>query len=81
MNLMLEARRQILAKMLVGLFVCVTLLVGVAGAADAAPISKCRNNPENFSFFRGKCMSDRQIERLQERRHHRGEDRHHAGHR
>lgn len=50
------------------LFVSASLLVGIAGSADAAPRAKCRNNPENFSFYKGKCMSDKQIERIKERR-------------
>lgn len=47
--------------------VMAVMLVGVVGTANAAPASKCRNNPENFSKFHGKCLSDKKIERLKER--------------
>lgn len=67
MNLTLALSRETRAKLLATLFVSATMLVGVAGTADAAPMSKCRNNPENFKVFRGKCMSDRQIERIKDR--------------
>ena len=55
------------ARILAGLFVSASLMVALAGPADAAPRSKCRTNPENFSFYQGKCMTDRNIERLQDR--------------
>lgn len=58
---------------MLALFVSASLLAGIAGSVDAAPRAKCRNNPENFSFYKGKCMSDRQIERLKERRAERAE--------
>lgn len=59
------------ARVLLALFVSASLLAGVAGAADAAPRAKCRNNPENYSFYRGKCLSDKRIEILKERRNDR----------
>lgn len=64
MNLTLAFRRETRAKLLAALFVSASLFVGVAGTADAAPMIKCKRNPENFKVFRGKCLSDRQIERL-----------------
>lgn len=76
MNLTLALRRETRAKLLAALFVSASVLVGVAGSADAAPMSKCRNNPENFEVFRGKCLSDRQIERIKDRRDDRGRDDH-----
>ena len=76
MSLLISAeRRTMWAKALVTLFLAATMLMGVAGSADAAPRSKCRTNPENFSFYRGKCMTDKRIEFLKERREERREDR------
>lgn len=60
--------RKTLAKILTGLFLSASVLAAAPGTADAAPMSKCRNNPENFKVFRGKCMSDKRIEILKERR-------------
>lgn len=60
--------RQTWARILLALFVSASLMVGAASAADAAPRAKCRNNPENFSFYKGKCMTDKRIERIKERR-------------
>lgn len=82
MSLLISAeRRSMWAKVLLTLFVSATMLIGVAGSADAATRSKCRTNPENFSFYRGKCMTDKRIEFLKERRedrrdNNRGEDNH-----
>ena len=56
--------RQTLARMLLALFVTVSLMLTALAPADAAPRAKCRNHPENFSFFHGKCLSDKKIERL-----------------
>lgn len=66
MNIVMS--RQTVAKVLTGLFLAASVLAAAPGPADAAPMSKCRNNPENFSVFRGKCMSDKRIEILKERR-------------
>ena len=57
------------ARILAALFLSASLLTAIAAPADAAPRSKCRNNPENFSFYHGKCMSDKRIEKLEEREH------------
>ena len=57
------------ARLLAGLFLSASLMVAISAPADAAPRSKCRNNPENYSFYHGKCMSDKRIERLQENNH------------
>ena len=56
------------AKLLAGLFLSASLMVAISVPADAAPRSKCRNNPENYSFFHGKCMSDKRIEKIKDRR-------------
>ena len=74
-----------MAKVLTGLFLSASVLAAVPGPADAAPMSKCRNNPENFSRFHGKCMSDKRIEKIQDRRGEGGgegggEDRHGPNH-
>ncbi|HKH11978.1 MAG TPA: hypothetical protein VKA73_12635 [Rubrobacter sp.] len=53
------------ARLLAALFLSASLLTALAAPADAAPRSKCRTNPERYSFFHGKCMSDKRIERLQ----------------
>jgi hypothetical protein len=55
------------AKLLAGLFLSASLMVAVAAPADAAPRAKCRNNPENYSFYKGRCLSDNQIERIKDR--------------
>ncbi len=68
MPVLSNIRRKVLAKILVILFVSATLLGSAAGAADAAPRAKCRNNPENYSFYKGKCLSDKRVEILKERR-------------
>lgn len=59
--------RATMAKVLTALFLAASVLAGAAANADAAPMSKCRNNPENFSVYRGKCMSDQRRERLEHR--------------
>ncbi|HEX2728334.1 MAG TPA: hypothetical protein VHM16_01185 [Rubrobacteraceae bacterium] len=64
MNALVVQYKEALAKVLLALFLSATLLIAAVGPADAAARSKCRTNPENFSFFHGKCLSDRQIERL-----------------
>ena len=70
-----------MAKALTALFLAASVLAGMAASADAAPMSKGRNNPENFSRFHGKCMSDKRIEKIKERRgENGGEDRHGANH-
>jgi len=56
--------RRAWARALLALFVAATLTMMAAGGADAAPMRKCRNNPEHFSHFHGKCLSDKRIERL-----------------
>lgn len=61
--------------MLAALFLSACLLTALAAPADAAPRSKCRNNPENYSFYHGKCMSDKRIERLQDGEHGPNRDR------
>jgi hypothetical protein len=71
--------RATMARALAALFLAASVLAGMAGPADAARMSKCRNNAENFEVYRGKCMSDKRIERIKERRHHRGEDHGHHG--
>lgn len=68
MPVLSNIRRKVLAKILVILFVSATLLGSAAGAADAASRAKCRNNPENYSFYKGKCFSDKRVEILKERR-------------
>jgi hypothetical protein len=65
-----------MAKVLTALFLAASVLAGTAASADAAPMSKCRNHPENFSRFHGKWMSDKRIEKIKERRDHRGGDDH-----
>jgi hypothetical protein len=62
------------AKALTALFLAASVLAGTAATADAAPMSKCRNNPENFSRFHGKCMSEKRIEKIQDRRGEGGAD-------
>jgi len=42
------------------------MMAMAAGGADAAPMRKCRNSPENYDRYHGKCLSDRRIERLTE---------------
>ncbi len=79
MTILSEARRGTWAMLFAALFVTATLLVSVAVPADAASRAKCRNHPENFSFFHGKCLSDKRIERIKERHRHPGEDHHHHG--
>lgn len=74
MNLTLALRQETWAKLLAALFVSASVLVSVAGSADAAPMSKCRNNPENYSLYKGKCLSDKRIEILKERASHQNED-------
>ncbi len=64
MTILSDAQRQVWAKVLAGAVLSASLLISAAGAADAAPRAKCRNNPENYSFFHGKCLSDQRIERL-----------------
>ena len=64
MNAMIAQHKEALAKMLLILFLAASMLVAAVGPADAAARSKCRNNPENFSFFHGKCLSDKRIEQL-----------------
>lgn len=71
MNEMIANRKEALAKVLLALFLSASVMASVAAPADAAPRAKCRTNPENFSFFHGKCMSDKRIEILKERAHHR----------
>jgi len=66
-----------MAKVLTGLFLSASVLAAVPGPADAAPMSKCRNNPENFSRFHGKCLTEKRIEILKDRR---AEDHHGANH-
>lgn len=56
-----------LARVLAALFVSASLMAGVAGAADAAPVKFCKRNPENYSFYKGKCLSDKRIGILKER--------------
>lgn len=56
-----------MAKALTALFLAASVLAGTAATADAAPMSKCRNNPEKFSRFHGKCMSDKRIEKIRDR--------------
>ena len=73
--------RTMVARVLAVLFVAASVLAGAAGTAEAAPMSKCRNNPENFEVYRGKCMSDKRIEKLKERHDNRGEDHHGPNHR
>lgn len=68
MLLMKAEWRQTWARVLLALFMSASLLAGIASTADAAPRAKCRNNPENYSFYRGKCLSDKRIEVLKERR-------------
>ena len=78
-----DAHRESRSKMLAVLFVSATMLMAAAGAVEAAPRAKCRHNPENFAFFHDKCLSDKRIEQLKERAHHRGEDHqedHHGRH-
>lgn len=74
MNITSVLSREMRAKLLAALFVSASVLVGVASSADAAPMSKCRNNPENYSLYKGKCLSDNRIEILKERANHRNED-------
>ena len=69
--------RSTMAKALTALFLAASVLAGTAAAADAAPMSKCRNNPENFSRFHGKCMSEKRTEKIRDRG---GEDPHGANH-
>jgi hypothetical protein len=69
-----------MAKALTALFLAASVMAGTAAAADAAPMSKCRNNPVKFSRFHGKCLSDKRIEKIQERRGGGGEDHHGANH-
>lgn len=69
--------RKTMARVLTGLFLSASVLAAAPGPADAAPMSKCRNNPENFSRFHGKCMSEKRIEKIRNRG---GEDRHGANH-
>ncbi len=54
MLLMKAEWRQTWARILLALFISASLLAGAASAADAAP--------------RGKCLSDKRIEVLKERR-------------
>jgi len=68
------------AKVLTALFLAASVLAGTAATADAAPMSKCRNHPENFSRFHGKCMSDKRIEKIQDRRGEGGGEDHGANH-
>ena len=56
------------ARILAGLFLSASLLMAISAPADAAPRSKCRNNPENYSFYHGKCMSDKRIEKIKEKK-------------
>jgi hypothetical protein len=62
-----DTQRQTWARVLALVFVSAVLLVAAAGAADAASRSKCRNDPENYSMYHGKCLSDKRIEQLKER--------------
>ena len=57
------------ARLLAALFLSASVLTALAAPADAAPRPTCRNNPQNYSFYHGKCMSDKRIERLQENNH------------
>ena len=71
------------AKALAALFLAASLMAGAAASAGAAPMSKCRNNPENYSRYHGKCLSDNRIEVLKDRqddRGDRGEDNHGPNH-
>lgn len=74
MNAMIAAHKETLVKLLVALFLSASLLIAAVGPADAAVRSKCRTNPENFSFYHGKCLSDKRIEILKERANHQNED-------
>jgi hypothetical protein len=71
MTILSDAHKQAWARILMTLFVAATLLVSVAGSAQAVPAKVCKRHPENFSFFHGKCLSDKRIEVLKERAHHR----------
>ena len=62
-----DTQRQTRARILAFMLVSAVLLAAVAGTADAASRSKCRNNPENYSMYHGKCLSDKRIEQLKER--------------
>ena len=66
MNLLADGGRQTRSRVLATLFVAASLLAAASNPADAAPARKCRNNPENYSFYHGKCLSDNRIEQLTE---------------
>lgn len=55
-------------KMLAALFLAASLLMGFAGAANAALLAKCQNDPENFQLVTingtTQCLSDGQVEKL-----------------
>lgn len=59
-----EGIRRAWARALLALFVAATMMAMAASGADAAPMRKCRNNPENFDRYHGKSLSDKRIERL-----------------
>lgn len=60
--------REARSKTLVALFVSAALMMSVAGAANAAPLAKCQNDPENFQLVTingtTQCLSDDQVEKL-----------------
>ena len=67
MTMMGDGIRRSWARALLALFAAAILTASAAASADAAPMSKCRNNPENYSRYHGKCHSDKRIEVLKER--------------
>ena len=66
-----------MAKVLTALFLAASVVAGTAAPADAAPMSKCRNTPQNYSRYHGKCLTEKRIEILKDRR---GEAHHGANH-
>ncbi len=55
-------------KMLAAFFLAASLLMGFAGTANATPLAKCQNDPENFQLVTingtTQCRSDGQVEKL-----------------
>lgn len=67
MTMMGDGIRRSWARALLALFATAILMASAAASADAAPMSKCRNDPENYGRYHGKCLSDKRIEVLKER--------------
>jgi hypothetical protein len=43
-------------------FVYASLIVGAAGDVDATPVEFCKRSPDNYSFYKSKCLSDKRVE-------------------